>query len=46
MFADAWYSWLGATVWQKQKDGELEPIEFTIRFLNNSNKLYESGDLN
>ena len=36
---------LGITLWQKQADGELKPIAFGSRFLNDSEKNYSIGEL-
>ena len=42
---DASKTGLGITLWQKQADGELKPIAFGSRFLNDSEKNYSTGDL-
>ena len=36
---------LGITLWQKQVDGELKPIAFDSRFLNDTEKNYSIGEL-
>ena len=36
---------LGITLWQKQSDGELKPIAFGSRYLNDSEKNYSIGEL-
>ena len=36
---------LGATLWQKQKDGNLKPIGFAIRFLSDTEKKYAINEL-
>ena len=38
-------SGLGITLWQKQADGELKPIAFGSRFLNDSKKTYSIEEL-
>ena len=42
---DASRTGLGITLWQKQADGELKPIAFSSRFLNDSEKSYSIGEL-
>ena len=42
---DASKTGLGITLWQKQADGELKPIAFSSRFLNDSEKNYSTGEL-
>ena len=42
---DASKNGLGITLWQKQADGELKPIAFGSRFLNDSEKNYSIGEL-
>ena len=42
---DARKTGLGITLWQKQADGELKPIAFGSRFLNDSEKKYSIGEL-
>ena len=42
---DASKTGLGMTLWQKQADGELKPIAFGSRFLNDSEKNYLIGEL-
>ena len=42
---DASKTGLGITLWQKQADGELKPIAFGSRFLNDSEKNYSIGEL-
>ena len=42
---DASITGLGITLWQKQADGELKPIAFGCRFLNDSEKNYSVGEL-
>ena len=42
---DASKTGLGITFWQKQADGELKPIAFGSRFLNDSEKNYSIGEL-
>ena len=41
---DASRTGLGITLWQKQADGELKPIAFGSRFLNDSEKNYSIGE--
>ena len=41
---DASKTGLGITLWQKQADGELKPIAFGSRFLNDSEKNYSIGE--
>ena len=36
---------LGATLWQKQKDGNLKPIGFASRFLSDTEKKYAINEL-
>ena len=36
---------LGITLWQKQDDGEIKPIAFGSRFLNDTEKNYPIGEL-
>ena len=36
---------LGITLWQTQADGELKPVAFGGRFLNDSEKNYSIGEL-
>ena len=42
---DASKTGLGITIWQKQVDGELKPIAFGSRFLNDTEKNYSIGEL-
>ena len=42
---DASKTGLGITLWQKQADGELKPIAFSSRFLNDSETKYSIGEL-
>ena len=42
---DASKTGLGITLWQKQDDGELKPIAFGSRYLNNTEKNYSIGEL-
>ena len=42
---DASKTGLGITLWQKQADGELKPMAFGGRFLNDSEKNYSIGEL-
>ena len=42
---DASKTGLGITIWQKQADGELKPIAFGSRILNDSEKNYSIGEL-
>ena len=42
---DASKTGLGITLWQKQDDGELKPIAFGSRYLNNIEKNYSIGEL-
>ena len=42
---DASKTGLGITLWQKQDDGELKPIAFGSRYLNNTKKNYSIGEL-
>ena len=42
---DASKTGLGITLWQKQSDGEIKPIAFSSRYLNNSEKKYSIGEL-
>ena len=42
---DACNTGLGGTLWQKQKDGELKPIAYASRFLNDTEKKYAVGEL-
>ena len=42
---DASKTGLGITLWQRQADGELKPIAFGSRFLNDSEKNYSIGEL-
>ena len=42
---DASKTGLGITFWQKQDDGELKPIAFGSRYLNNTEKNYSIGEL-
>ena len=42
---DASKTGLGLTLWQKQSDGEIKPIAFGSRFLNDSEKNYSIGEL-
>ena len=42
---DASKTGLGITLWQKQADGEVKPIAFDSRFLNDSEKNYSIGEL-
>ena len=42
---DASKTGLGITLWQKQSDGEIKPIAFGSRYLNDSEKNYSIGEL-
>ena len=42
---DASKTELGITLWQKQSDGEITPIAFGSRYLNDSEKNYSIGEL-
>ena len=42
---DASKTGLGITLWQKQSDGEITPIAFGSRYLNDSEKNYSIGEL-
>ena len=42
---DASKTGLGITLWQKQSDGEIKPIAFGSRYLNDSEKNYSVGEL-
>ena len=42
---DASKTLLGITLWQKQSDGEIKPIAFGSRYLNDSEKNYSIGEL-
>ena len=42
---DASKTGLGITLWQKQSDGEIKPIAFGSRYLNDSGKNYSIGEL-
>ena len=42
---DASTKGLGATLWQKQKDGNLKPIGFASRFLSDTEKKYAINEL-
>ena len=42
---DASKTGLGITLWQKQSDGEIKPIAFGSRYLNESGKNYSIGEL-
>ena len=42
---DASKTGLGITLWQKQLDGEIKPIAFGSRYLNDSEKNYSIGEL-
>ena len=42
---DASKTGLGFTFWQKQDDGELKPIAFGSRYLNDTEKNYSIGEL-
>ena len=42
---DASKTGLGMTLWQKQSDGEIKPIAFGSRYLNDSEKNYSIGEL-
>ena len=42
---DASKTGLGITLWQKQDDGEIKPIAFGRRYLNNTEKNYSIGEL-
>ena len=42
---DASKTGLGITLWQNQVDGELKPIAFDSRFLNDTEKIYLIGEL-
>ena len=42
---DASKTGLGITLWQKQSNGEIKPIDFGSRYLNDSEKNYSIGEL-
>ena len=42
---DASTKGLGATMWQKQKDGNLKPVGFASRFLLDTDKKYAINEL-
>ena len=42
---DASKTGLGITLWQKQADGELKPMEFGSSFLNDIEKNYSTGEV-
>ena len=42
---DASKTGLGITLWQKQSDGEIKPIAFGSRYLNDTEKIYSIGEL-
>ena len=42
---DASKTGLGITLWHKQDDGEIKPIAFGSRYLNNTEKTYSIGEL-
>ena len=42
---DASKTGLGITLWQKQDDGEIKPIAFGSRYLNDTEKNYSIGEL-
>ena len=42
---DASKTGLGVTLWQKQSDGEIKPIAFGSRYLNESEQNYSIGEL-
>ena len=42
---DASTTGLGITLWQKQDDGNTNPLEFGIRYLNDTGKKYSIGEL-
>ena len=42
---DASKTGLGITLWQKQSDGEIKPMAFGSRYLNDSEKNYSIGEL-
>ena len=42
---DASKTGLGITLWQKQDDGQLKPIAFGSRYLNDTEKNYSIGEL-
>ena len=42
---DASKTGLGITLWQKQDNGEIKPITFGSRYLNNTEKNYSIGEL-
>ena len=42
---DASRTGLGITLWQKQSDGEIKPIAFGSRYLNDTEKNYSIGEL-
>ena len=43
--SDASTKGLGATLWQKQKDGNLKPVGFASRFLSDTEKKYAINEL-
>ena len=42
---DASKSGLGITLWSKQLDGEIKPIQFGSRYLNEREQYYSTGEL-
>ena len=42
---DASETGLGATLWQKQDDGNIKPIAYGSRYLNDTEKNYSIGEL-
>ena len=42
---DASTTGLGITLWQKQDDGNMKPIAFGSRYLNDTEKKYSIGEL-
>ena len=42
---DASKTGLGITLWQKQDNGEMNPIAFGSRYLNDTEKNYSTGEL-
>ena len=42
---DASKTGLGITLWQKQDSGDIKPIAFGSRYLNDSDKNYSIGEL-
>ena len=39
------YQRIGATLWQKQKDGNLKPVGFASRYLSDTEKKYAINEL-